>query len=371
MARIGNIDRFQKALAESGLDAVVAVSPENVPYLSGVLLWSQRAIRDRLAVVVWPRHGAPTFLICNIEEHYVREHSAIEDVRSYVEFKTTPLELVAEVLKEKGLVRGRIGMELGYMTSRHMAEIQRLVPGATIDDAAPVFDKARSVKTAAEIDLLKRAATATERAMLATYLTIRVGEDEHSLFQRLQSNLLLNGANPVAFAYIGAGPSTGFPHADPTGYQVQQGDVVKTDVGGLFDGYCSDVARTGVVGGPTPEQRDLYKRLMEVHRVSIDTLRVGKTAADVFNTAKAEYARVKIPFPLPHQGHSIGLSVHEHPILNPFDHTPLEPGMTFMVETRVRWPGKVGYHVEDLILVTDGAPELLTTRFPTDELFTI
>ena len=60
---LGNLEELSREVAASDFDAIVAMSPENVPYTSGVLLWTQRTIRDRLALVVWPRDGDPTFIV--------------------------------------------------------------------------------------------------------------------------------------------------------------------------------------------------------------------------------------------------------------------------------------------------------------------
>src|SRR6476469_4429694 len=56
--------RMDAVLAESDLDAVIAISPENVFYLSRALIITQRYIPDRLAIVVWPREGEPTCIVC-------------------------------------------------------------------------------------------------------------------------------------------------------------------------------------------------------------------------------------------------------------------------------------------------------------------
>src|SRR5579872_482711 len=107
---IGNIERLKTLLHKSEFDAIVAVSPENVTYTCGVTIWTQRSIRDRLAIVVWPRAGEPSIIVCNIEEPQTRTESFIQDVRSYVEFRVSPVELLAEVLREKGLATGSIGV---------------------------------------------------------------------------------------------------------------------------------------------------------------------------------------------------------------------------------------------------------------------
>ena len=58
-------------------------------------------------------------------------------------------------------------------------------------------------------------------------------------------------------------------------------------------------------------------------------------------------------------------------MISPHDDIPFEPGMVTTVETRVRWVGKVGYHMEDLIEITDGAPVLMSDAFDNEQIFVI
>ncbi len=368
---VGNIDRLNGLLMQSDFDAIVAISPENVAYSACVFIQSQRALRDRLALVVLPKSGAPTLIVCTIEEPQARAESFIADVRGYTEFRTSPIQLLLDVLKEKGLASSHIGFESHYLTAQFFREMTDGLPEATFAGCDDVFASARMIKTEAEIARLTHAAQHTERALLATYATIRVGETERNMMGRLANNIMLVGAHMNNFLYINAGPNTGYPHCLGTDYQCRPGDIVKTDCGATFDGYVSDIARTGVVGKPSGDQKSIYSRLLEVHRECIDLVRPGNRASDIFQAMKEGHERVDLHFPLPHAGHSVGLSVHETPILNPFDHTELQADMMFCVETRVRWMGKVGYHMEDLILVTDGAPKVLTTFFDTGRFFEI
>lgn len=368
---IGNLSRLNDLLQHSEFDAIVAVSPENVAYSTGVFIQSQRAIRDRLAILVLPKSGEPTLIVCNIEEPQARAESFVQDIRGYAEFKTSPIALLIDVLKEKGITSSRIGFEAQYLTALYYRELIAGLSNAAFGDCDTLFARARMIKTSAEIDLLTRAAQRTERALLATYSTIRVGETEKSMADRLANNMLLVGAQTNNFLFINAGPNTGYPHCLGTDYKCRIGDIVKTDCGGTFDGYLSDIARTGVVGKPSEEQTSIYNRLLEVHRECIDLVRPGNCACDIFQAMRDGHKRVNLHFPLPHAGHSVGLAGHETPILSPVDRTEIEENMMFCVETRVRWLGEVGYHIEDLVLVTDGAPRILTTFFDTGHLFEI
>jgi Xaa-Pro aminopeptidase len=221
------------------------------------------------------------------------------------------------VLHEKGLAGGRIGIELGYLSARDYLDLAGRLPRAELVACERVFDELRLVKTPEEVAALTHAAHATERALLAAFRAIEVGHSEKKMVASLACNLLENGAEAINFLYINAGPNTGYPHCKGTTYAAQRGDIVKSDVGGFFQGYVSDVARTGVIGPPTAEQRSIYARLMQVHRATIESAHAGRTAADVFRAAQAAYQAADLPFPLPHAGHSVGLTAHEWPVLSP------------------------------------------------------
>ena len=263
---LGNLDSLRSAMDKSEFDAIIAMSPENVPYTSGVGIWTQKVIRDRLALVVWPREGEPTLIVATNELGYVREKSWITDVRAYSQHQDSPIKLLSDVLQEKGLGAGRIGFEPAYLTTDYYLELLETMPEAKFESCEPMLQKVRMIKTDAEIDLLCRAATSTERALMATYSTARPGEKERDLVARLGANILQSGAELPSFLFFTVGPNTGYAHPDPTDIELQPNDVLKADCGGWFSGYFSDIGRTVVVGKATDEQLSIYNRLAEVHR---------------------------------------------------------------------------------------------------------
>lgn len=353
------------ALAESPFDAVVAVSPENVPYVSGCTIETQRSLRSRLALVVWPKEQEPSFIVCGIEEAQARKESWIADIRAYVEFETSPIEMLSQTLRDRGLSKARVGIEGDYLTAGYFEELKRLSPETRFEDLGAFFPRLRAIKTQTEIEHLTAAAKATERALLATYMTIRQGDSERAMRTKLVSNLTANGAEGIEFAYINAGGNSGYPHHQATDYRGRRGDTVKSDVGGSWSGYMSDIGRTGVIGAPSRRQKEVWSKLEQVQERTIEGLHPGKTASSVYAIMKREMERVDLPFPLPHAGHSIGREVHEAPVLSPHHETLIESNMMFAVESRVRWPGREGYHLEDLVLVTDSGPRVLTNHAST------
>ncbi|TYB84544.1 Xaa-Pro peptidase family protein [Oceaniovalibus sp. ACAM 378] len=370
-ACVGDVARLSSMIEASEFDAVIACSPENVRYTGDVMIDTQTAIRDRLAFVVWAKGQKPVYVLCQVEEGYVRQESWITEFRSYKEFVTRPIDVLADLLIELGLEKGRVGIEVEYMAALYHRQLLERLPGLTLGAAEPIFRAARMRKSAREIETLQRGFRGTEKAMFATYISTTVGTDEFSLYRSLADGILLSGADSVAFNHINAGPNTGFPHAAPTTYQVQKGDIVKADSGGYYDNYYSNVGRTARMGKPTIEEQDLWKRLRAIHHEIADMLRPGNTGRQLFERARVLHEKHDIPFPFAHNGHSIGLEAHERPLIGPNEDIPYEAGMVSTVETRVRWVGKAGYHNEDLYLITDGAPRLLSDAFDNEEILVI
>lgn len=363
--------RIEGAVEHEPVDVLVLVSPENVQYAANVIIGTQRTIRDRLAIVVWPRDVEPTLIVCNIEESFCRQESWIRDIRSYAEHVQSPIAVLVDVLRERHRGSGRLAVEKGYLSTRYWEELVALLPHAHFSACEAILDRARMVKCAAELTILADASRATERALLATYLCVRPGDTERTLAQKLTANLLATGAESVPFLHMPAGANTGFAHPPSTDYPVMAGDLIKADYGGVFGGYLSDRARTMVVGRSSDEQRSMYERLVLTHTATIDKVRAGVRASDLYREARELYRKHGIPFDPPHAGHSIGIAVHEVPMLNATFDTELVPGMVVAIETRIRKPGEFGMHIEDLVEVTAVAPRLHSDAYPYDRLLVV
>lgn len=367
----GDLPSLEKAIAASDFDAVVAVSPENVLYIGDVFVSTQVDIRDRLALIVWAAGRDPVFILCRVEEGYARQESWIEDFRTYVEFVTSPVDVLADVLRELGLAKGRIGIELDYLGAQYHAALTAQLPDLVVANGADFFARARMVKTPREREIMTAAFRGTEQALMETFRETRPGETERDMCFRLSDKILRSGAQSVAFSHINAGPNTGFPHMDPSDYVIRKGDMLKADAGGFYRRFYSNVGRTGKLGPLTDEDRSWWGRLRDIHHEIIDMLRPGNCGRQLFERATALHEKHGIPFPYAHNGHGIGLGLHEHPLISPHEDIVYAPGMMSTVETRVRWVGKVGYHMEDLVEITDGAPVVRSDTFDNEEILVV
>ena len=252
--------RIGQLLDQSGLDAIIAVSLENVAYLTGTWIVTQRLIPDRLALVLWPRQGEPAFVLCKGEDVAAKDDCRISDMRTYKEFHTSPVDLLADAVTEKGLSGGHLGVERRSMPTAYFEQLRERLPDARFDDCAGLLDQARMVKTPEEIEALAAAAQATERAIRMAFEEAKADDTEKDVADNMAAKLRANGADLLNFMFLGTGTRSFEWHARPGGTSLRPGHLVHTDVGGSFTGYWSDVARTVVVGKPSAKQQELYDR---------------------------------------------------------------------------------------------------------------
>ena len=146
---LGNLAELGRLIRDSVFDLVIAVSPENVRYTGDVFISTQVDIRDRLALIAWDGHDAPVFILCQVEEGFARQESWITDIRTYKEFVTSPIDMLAGVIEERAGRSGHIGIELDYLPASALAALQHqlarytiwrlgnnLLPGPHAEDAA-------------------------------------------------------------------------------------------------------------------------------------------------------------------------------------------------------------------------------------------
>lgn len=368
---LGDLAGLKRIIQASDFDVVVASSPENVAYAGDVFVSTQIDIRDRLALLVWDGERDPSFVLCRVEEGFVRQESWVQDIRNYKEFVTSPVDVLADLLVEMGAQRGYIGLEMDYFGASYFEALKARLPNARFGPCEAVFERARMYKTAAEREVMAEAFRGTEKALKDTFLATRPGDSERDMCFRLCDGILRSGAESVAFSHINGGPNTGFPHMDPSDYQVKAGDMLKADAGGRYRRYYSNVGRTAKLGPLNDDDRSWWRRLRAIHHEIIDMVRPGNTGRQLFERATELHAQHDIPFPYAHNGHSLGLLVHEHPLISPHEEIPYEAGMMTTVETRVRWVGDRGYHMEDLIEVTEGSPVVRSDYFDNEEILVV
>ncbi|GHV94229.1 Xaa-Pro dipeptidase [Spirochaetia bacterium] len=352
-------DRIKNELVKQGIDVAVAISPENVLYFAETYIQTQKSLRDRLAIAILPVDKEPVIIACVIEQHTVEDETWIKDKRYYFEFKESPIAFLVTALKERGLADKKIGIELDYLTAHYYRELMDALPNVQLFSSTDIFSVVRAIKTPDEIKKLQYAAIVTREAYEKSIQETHVGDLESDFAKRIAKKMIDSGCATIEFLVMGTGDRSILVHGLPADAPMLDFTHGRIDVGGLFDNYNSDIARTFTIGKPNPKHVDLFNRMLEAYRTAIGACVIGAPANAPFFAAKKKSEEIGIPFNRVHEGHGLGLSVHEYPMLAPGNTAPLEENMIMCVEHAMHVDG-FRYHIEDLIQVTKSGPVVLS-----------
>ena len=353
-----DVERIQKTVSEGPYDAVMVVSPENVPYYSGFYNMDIRIIPERIHIVVWPREGDPAFIVTERRASTLLPGDTfIKDVVTYQGEGPDSMRALADVLTDRGVAQGKIGFEGRNFPAGHYQELMRRLPNLQMEDAFSFLESVRLIKTPAEFELIEKLAGWTTAAIDTAFEAARPGDTERSIAARMQFELLKNGAEMINAPVFGAGRRSGSFHPLPSDTPVENGMIVTTDFGGFRDGYLSDVARTAVMGKATDQQRDTYARVSEAKHRIVDYIKPGILASEVANFGRQAYTDVGLEFKWAIIGHSIGMGIHESPQIYPWVDEPILPGMVMMIELGYHNHPDDSFHLEDLVLITENGAE--------------
>ena len=367
-----NSERMKEKLDQSDLDGIVVHSPHNLPYFSGFYNLDLRLTPEYLNMAVWTKDGQSVFIGPRRGPGFGPVDPTIEDKRLYHRELDDPIRELVSALDGFGLASGRIGMELDSFPASSYLALVDYVPTASIVECSPLLSSVKAIKTPAEIEILRTGAYATAKAIRLAFEMAREGDTEKSVVDNLSALLLRLGADAMGFNVAASAERTMYGHHLAKTTPIRSQDLYRVDIGGIFSGYLSDIARTFVVGQPLERQDSIYSRCVEVHNNMLLKLRPGAIPKDIVKESLEEYRKVSLEPNRSLFGHSIGFHVHERPFLDAHDDTILEEGMVLCVENG--WSDEQNaerYHIEDTFLITDSGLELFSDYGPIEEFFQI
>ncbi len=351
-----NVVRLQENMGRAGLDAILAMSPENVVYTTGCHLILAELLADHPSICVIPREGEPTFVVHGFEEEVARDGTWVSDLRTWG-WHDSPMQVLGDVLREKGLEGSKIGIEKSFWVLDFYEALHAQVPKATFAGCEEVFDQTKMVKSPEEIEILSRAAVLTAKAIRLAYEMAQPGDTEASIQARIIYNLVKDGAEPLVFEFS-SGANCRRGHRFASLKRIEDGDLIHADAKGRFSGYWADVSRMAVVRKASPEHAQAYEDLLGIEGELIEAMKPGLPLSDIYKTALVAFRRRGLELTLPYIGHSIGTRIHEEPHIGATAEEILEPGMILTLEPLCN-VSQTKLHVEDMILVTrDGARKL-------------
>jgi len=355
--KLVSIDRVHAArdvAGELGLDLLVVTPGSDLRYLCG---YSAHAM-ERLTALVVPARGEPFLVVPRLEAPMVDASPAGAlglHVQAWDETDDAFAVLAREATSRLGTAPRRIAV--GNRTwAEHALGVQRALPGAALELAAPVVDRLRMVKNAAEVEELAAAGAAIDRVHARMASMLRVGRSEAEVGADIAAAILEEGHVGVDFTIVGSGPNGASPHHDVSARVIEAGDVVVVDIGGeTATGYRSDCTRTYAVGQePGPDVAEWYGVLQQAQAAAVAAVRPGVTAEEIDTVARRIITDGGYGEHFIHRtGHGIGLDTHEAPYIVEGNDLPLVAGMAFSVEPGIYLPGRHGARIEDIVVCTE------------------
>lgn len=400
-----DLDRARYLMQASSLDALLLCTPENFFYGTGYSSTVFELYRQApLAMLLLPARAdiEPAIVVPAPDVEGVRRASGVQSVYGFpvwwrvhdlsgavsegggdveallaqdsmTEVVDLPEQydrreicrLLSRILRDRGLVGPRIGLELDFVDANTYSILQQANPAVEFVDSTWLMYELRGIKNSAEIDSLRKACIVTEAGIVAAAEAISEGDTLASITETFRRGVWaaardrgLEGALGTVMGQPALGGQGGEGTANPV---VCQGTTIKFDMQVSVSHYHSDIGRTYVFGVATSAQRLIHDALLEAHMRALEVLRPGTRFCDVFGAAQDSLQRSGLGrYGRGHFGHSVGLDakIEEPPFISATEGRLLSPGMVLALETGVSALGVGRFHIEDMCLITEDGYEL-------------
>jgi Xaa-Pro aminopeptidase len=382
--KLFDYDRLSRLMRQRGVDVVLAHTKPNLEYLTD-FEWMRGFDKNNFmnevgsAYVVsfaglpQDENKGPFYVAASTETGYPENYNCwIKDVRYWgpafhvqgreqqMDVAETPIERLAQVLKEKGLDRGSVAVEWRHIELVYYEQMRELLPNARIVDAEPILTELRMFKSEEEVRRIRKVCQITSEVMDSVYRSAAFeGMTEWELEHYLDVAFAQRGARH-AWTDVAFGPK-GANFVGPTDARLEKGHILRLDIGGQREGYLCDMSRSLAWGGkPGDLARRAHAAIYRMNRELVKAVRPGAVPSDLYRMLMRMFDDEGFQALTPQAGHSLGRTAHEPPFLVAGYDRPLEPGMIVVVEPTMRIQGAGSFNIEDTTLVTEGGCEVLT-----------
>ncbi len=370
------VEATQRELVEAGVDALMVWKDENVRFLTSLRAQLIAGKTMALNGALLQATEAPV-LLCSggeidkarsgmpwiAEAHAIPIMEQAELVEGFVK------NILRPILRDRKLDSGRLGVDAGNIS--FIDAMHTHLPDLELVDGDTIMQKARLIKTDVELAIIEEACAigdaVTQRALDET----RAGRRELEVAGDAMQTLFHLGGEMahVITPFVASGEHMSPPHRLATDKLMRNHDLCFIDIGAMWNGYFADIGRTTIIGKPNRQQQEIYTAVYEGLMAGVEKMRPGFTNADAANAVVdkiGEHGLADHLFSL-FIGHGIGIGANEPPYIG--ENMPgatvheFRPNMVFAVEPLV-WvpdvPGGGGVRIEDMVLVTEGEPRILS-----------
>ena len=346
----GRADTVAAQVAERELDALLVAHPVNLRWLTGFTGTNGLALVGQDLRVFLTDFRYVEQAMGEVDESFDRrrgERDLLADVRGALP-ERRPLRLGFDDAHTSVRTYARLGKVLGD-------EVELVAAGGVIEDR-------RAVKDADELTRVRTAARVADEALRETLAAGLAGRTERAVARALEDAMRDRDAEPSFPSIVAAGPHSALPHAEPRDVEIPAGALVVIDFGARYQGYCSDCTRTLATGDVDGDAREVYELVLRAQRAALDAVTPGPEGKEVDAVARDLIAQAGHGDEFGHGlGHGVGLEVHEGPTLSKKGDKHLAAGNVVTVEPGVYLPGRFGVRIEDLVIVTEDGPDVLSS----------
>ena len=349
---MNRIKKLQAYMTENKLDGFIIGSEANRMYLSGFT-------------------GSNAMLLITLKEEpiIVTDFRYLEQVsKQCPNFKCIDQKqkgaLGTILEKAEALGLKQIGFEADYVSYSTYEEMQK-GQGMTWVATKNVIERFRQIKEETELEKLAKAESIGDLAFKAIVPFIekhwKNGLTENEVALEIERGMRQNGATGTSFnTIVASGAKSSLPHAVPSDDLLKKGDFLVMDFGCIYEGYCSDMTRTVVIGEVSEKHKEIYETVLAAQKAALEGIRPGLKGKEIDAMARDYIKNAGYGEYFGHGlGHSVGIEIHENPRFSMMEEQVIEENMVLTVEPGIYLPGFGGVRIEDMVVVTkDGIKNL-------------
>ncbi len=246
-----------------------------------------------------------------------------------------------------------VAFEETHLSYADEGRFEQLLEGFNLIPSCGVIEKMRIHKDEREIENIIHAQRIAEAAFQHILDYITPDRTEIDVALELEFFMRSHGAKSVSFDTIAvSGSASSRPHGVPRPVKLESG-FLTMDYGALYNGYCSDMTRTVVVGKCTDEMKRVYETVLAAQTAAIEAYAVGKTGKELDAVARRIIYDAGYKGCFGHGlGHGVGMDIHEAPRVSAISEAVIEPGHVVTCEPGIYLEGKFGVRIEDMVIFT-------------------
>ena len=365
--------RTRRAMEKAGIDLLIVTDPSNMHWLTGYDGWSFYVHQ----CVLVPPDGEPIWFGRGQDANgakrtaYLSHDNIIGYPDHYVQStERHPMDFLSGIIEERGWDKGVIAVEMDnyYFSAAAYMSLTRHLPNATFKDSLSLVNWQRAVKSATEIDYMRKAGRIVEAMHRRILETVEPGLRKCDLVAEIYDAGLrgvdgYGGDYPAIVPLLPSGEEASAPHLTWDDRPMKRGEGTFFEIAGCYKRYHCPLSRTVFLGKPTQAFLDAEKAVLEGMEEGLAAAKPGNVCEDIANAFFAVLKRHGIVKDN-RTGYPIGLSYppdwgERTMSLRPGDRTELRPGMTFHFMTGL-WLENMGLEITESILITETGVECLS-----------